>query len=91
MRYGIKELNKLSIKPENYKIVRKHLFRLLGHACVHCGSINNLELDHIIPNGYQRNKVGTSKRVFEWIESYDKENLQLLCAKCNKVKSDKLE
>jgi len=79
----------LPIKPENYRRVRNHIFKLLGRVCVMCGSIENLEFDHIIPNGYARHDK-SSERVWEWIESYDKGNLQILCKDCNRQKSDKI-
>ena len=79
----------MPIKPENYQRVRNHIFLLLGRKCVMCSSTENLEFDHIVPNGYARRSV-SSERVWEWLESYDKHNLQVLCGTCNKIKSDKL-
>jgi len=89
IRNGIEELNILSIKQENYQRIRTHLFQLMGYTCKHCGSIESLEFDHIVPNGHCRHDVGISKRVWEWIESYDNNNLQVLCASCNKIKGDR--
>ena len=79
----------MPIKKENYQRIRTHLFQLMGYVCKHCGSIESLEFDHIIPNGYMRHNVGASKRIWEWLESYDKGNLQVLCANCNKLKGDR--
>lgn len=47
-----------------------------GGRCVHCGSTDNLQLDHIIPFS----KGGATTL----------ENLQLLCQKCNLEKSNKI-
>lgn len=47
-----------------------------GGKCVYCGSCENLEFDHIIPIS---RGGATSYR-----------NLQLLCEKCNRTKSDKI-
>lgn len=47
-----------------------------GGRCVHCGSTENLQLDHIIPFS----KGGATTL----------ENLQLLCQKCNLEKSNKI-
>lgn len=80
----------MPIKPKNYQRVRSHLFQLMGYACKVCGSIESLEFDHIVPNGYRRNKV-SSERVWEWLESYDMGNLQVLCAVCNKKKGDSID
>ena len=46
--------------------------------CVNCGSTENLHFDHIIPFS----KGGSST---------DPENIQILCAKCNLKKHDKIE
>lgn len=50
------------------------VYRRDGGRCVYCGATENLQLDHIIPFS----KGGASTV----------ENLQLLCAKCNREKSD---
>ncbi len=47
-------------------------------ACIQCGSTDNLHFDHILPFS----KGGTSIRV---------ENIQLLCARHNLQKSDKIQ
>jgi 5-methylcytosine-specific restriction endonuclease McrA len=80
----------LPIKPENYKRVRDHIFKLLGRACVGCGSVDELEFDHIVPTGYAR-RDKSSERVWEWLESYDQGNLQILCKDCNREKGDNID
>jgi len=47
-----------------------------GGACVRCGSKENLQFDHIIPV----DKGGSN----------NEENIQILCKKCNLLKSDKI-
>ena len=47
-----------------------------GGKCVQCGSNENLEFDHIIP--FSKGGANTVR------------NLQLLCQKCNREKSNKI-
>jgi len=56
--------------------VRFSVWRRDEGRCVQCGSKKNLEFDHIIPIS----KGGSSTE----------RNIQLLCAKCNREKSDKI-
>ena len=56
--------------------VKCHVWDRDGGHCVYCGSMVNLEFDHIIP--------------FSWGGSNSPENVQLLCKKCNRRKSDTL-
>ena len=48
-----------------------------GGACVHCGSTQKLEVDHIIP---------TSRG-----GEHSEHNFQILCRKCNRSKKDKVD
>ena len=56
--------------------VKCYIWERDNHRCVYCGSIKNLEYDHIIP--------------YSWGGSNSPENVQLLCRKCNRRKSDSL-
>jgi len=56
--------------------VRFEVWRRDLGRCVQCGSKENLEFDHIIP--FSKGGSNTSR------------NLQLLCRKCNREKSDKI-
>jgi hypothetical protein len=64
---------------DSWAAVRKFLapsiFRRDGHKCVYCGSINDLCIDHVVPqiNG------GT----------HDMDNLVTACRSCNSSKKDK--
>jgi hypothetical protein len=56
--------------------VRFSVWRRDEGKCVQCGSNKNLEFDHIIP--------------FSQGGSNTERNIQLLCEKCNRIKSDKI-
>lgn len=47
-----------------------------GGKCQYCDSVFDIEFDHIIP--------------WSRCKSHDSQNLQLLCKKCNREKSDKV-
>lgn len=55
-------------------IVRDRIMKKCGSKCVHCGAIEQLEVDHIIP----LSKGGR----------HDEDNLQILCRSCNSKKSN---
>lgn len=63
-------------RPPIPKDVVDAVWRRDGGKCVYCGSIENLQLDHIIP--FSKGGATTVK------------NLQLLCQKCNLQKSNKI-
>ena len=58
------------------KKVQREVWRRDKGKCVECGSKENLEYDHIIP--FSRGGSNTTR------------NIQLLCEKCNKKKSNKI-
>jgi hypothetical protein len=58
------------------KLLRPFVFKRDKPICQHCGSTQNLEIDHIIPLA----RGGTN----------DPDNLQVLCKKCNQRKWAKL-
>lgn len=64
-------------KPNRYipKRIRDKVFKKYKHACCHCDSAENLEIDHIKPIS----KGGKNNY----------ENLQILCKTCNLKKSNK--
>ena len=56
--------------------VRSAVFRRYNGACADCGTQTQLQIDHIIP----LSKGGSNEL----------ENLQILCAPCNRLKSNKI-
>tara|TARA_B100001079_G_scaffold168369_1_gene144474 strand:+ start:3782 stop:4129 length:348 start_codon:yes stop_codon:yes gene_type:complete len=56
--------------------VKDKVWRRDQGKCVECGSSNRLEFDHIIP--FAKGGANTYR------------NIQLLCEKCNRSKSDKI-
>lgn len=78
--YFIDREIKKSIKKLRQEISnrRKSIYNYLvekdGEYCQYCNSVENLEIDHIIPVS----KGGTN----------DRKNLQLLCRTCNGIKSN---
>lgn len=78
----------MPLKSSHYKLIREHFLKLLGNKCTLCGSTENLEFDHIKPNGFGASR-GRDKRAWDWFISYAEGNLQILCKKCNREKSDK--
>ena len=78
----------MGIKPENYLLIKKLLYKVLGNKCSYCGSKEKLELDHIDPNGVMRHDVSRSKREWEWFAAVISGNLQILCQQCNQTKRD---
>lgn len=75
----------MPLTSKHYQSVRNHFIKLLGEKCIKCGTIKNLELDHIIPNGWGGGR-GRDKRMWDWFESHAENNLQILCSSCNNHK-----
>ncbi len=57
--------------------LRNEIYERDGYKCVKCGSLENLQIDHIIPFS----KGGRT----------EKDNLQTLCKQCNSKKRAKVE
>lgn len=70
----------------DYKKRKQHLIDILGGVCVECGTIENLEFDHIDPA--QKSFVITAN----WTMALEKllvelAKCQLLCADCHQKKT----
>lgn len=72
------------------KRVKLKLRKLLGRQCKQCGKKRKLEFDVIHPNGDGHGKIEWSWRMSYYRKQFDRNNLQLLCKKCNQKKSDNL-
>ncbi len=58
-------------------IVRKRILEKCKNKCQHCGGIERLEVDHIIP-------ISRGGR-------HDEDNMQILCKKCNLKKGKSID
>ena len=72
-------------RKQHYQMIRQHFIKLLGGLCHKCGTDKNLEIDHIVPNGWGMGR-GQQVRMWDWFQSYAEGNLQLLCSTHNKEK-----
>jgi 5-methylcytosine-specific restriction endonuclease McrA len=80
--------------PENkrkYQLARYHRLReewLLGKTCVECGSVDRLEIDHIISS------TKVTHKVWSWsVERRDLElvKCQVLCHDCHQEKTKRFD
>lgn len=63
---------------KEWKELRTEALKLYGSTCKYCKSINNIQIDHILPRKYYPELA------------LDITNLQPLCSKCNKKKGNKI-
>lgn len=63
-------------RPPIPQDVRRRVFEMDNYKCVYCGSQDCLEIDHIYPWSISK--------------SHHISNLQTLCMRCNRKKSDKI-
>ena len=59
------------------KDVRRIIFSKYGNKCVLCGSVDDLEIDHIV------SVYLCAKNLFEICKLNTEENLTILCRSCN--------
>lgn len=64
------------------------LIQELGAACYHCGSTENLTVDHIAGKDYVANKLEWSARVSRYRREMKEGKLQVLCNTCNVMKGN---
>ena len=67
---------------------RGELIRLFGARCRICGARDFLEFDCIRPTGDRHHRMDTSARVSFYRRQAALGNLQVLCQRCNAIKSD---
>ena len=65
------------------------LLASLGGKCVACGATEGLEFDHIRPADWPRNAYSSHHRLKLYAMEATVGNIQLLCADCNKRKSNR--
>lgn len=73
-RKGSKHKGKLPRKVKKWFRLRARVLATYGAKCMKCGSVENIEVDHIKP----KSKFPELQWVFE--------NLQVLCRECNVAK-----
>jgi 5-methylcytosine-specific restriction endonuclease McrA len=59
----------------------------LGGCCRRCGSINDLEIDCILPTGHYHHTLSTDQRATFYYKQFIVGNLQLLCPSCHSRKT----
>ena len=72
-----KNQNKNFLQSKEWKLLRKEAITKYGKKCYKCGSIKNINVDHIKP-----------RKFFPEL-ALDLNNLQILCAFCNIKKGNK--
>lgn len=76
----------MSASIKGYEERKAHAIAYLGSKCVKCGTISNLEFDHIDPSLKSFNVLENwSIGWVRWMKEVDK--CQLLCSSCHKLKT----
>lgn len=65
---------------------RQEILQLLGRRCRWCGSRRHLEFDCIVAQGHRHHAMGSAWRMSFYLLQLERENLQVLCRRCNAVK-----
>lgn len=68
---------------------RESLLSELGNQCNQCGTTEKLTFDCKEARGDSHHKMDTSHRMSFYRSEHLKGNLQILCSKCNEIKSIK--
>ena len=71
---------------ERYRVRREKALDLLGRKCVHCGSSEDLQFDHVDPatKSFTIAKIWTHSETKFWEEI---KKCQLLCQRCHTLKT----
>jgi len=70
------------------KIRRKMLLRILGPVCARCHTTEDLTFDCITPQGDEHHSKDTASRMRFYFRQFHRDNVQVLCQKCNSWKGD---
>lgn len=75
------------------QVRREAIIDRLGRKCVHCGTKgskkNKLEVDHKKPRDWYLRAFSQLGRVRRYEQEEKEGKLQVLCAKCNKIKGNR--
>ena len=86
LKRELKQKGRLDVLNKKNKIALEQAwFRDRAIQCSKCRRMENLTIDHIIPRDILEDMGIDTARVF------DEDNLQVLCAVCNKFKAHKLD
>ena len=72
----------MPMTPEHKELIRDHFKGLLGRQCLICETSFNLEFHHITPTLIGEGR-GSTERLWELFDSFDKDNIVLLCRECH--------
>jgi hypothetical protein len=67
-----------------YLADRAELVQQLGGKCAHCGTVHNLEFNHLEPRTWITRKVNRPQRMVLYRREAAEGKLNLLCGTCNK-------
>jgi hypothetical protein len=70
--------------------IRETLFLSLGKRCVLCHAVEELTFDCIVPTGDNHHRMSSLGRAYYYRQMAVCGNLQVLCATCNRKKSDNI-
>ena len=65
--------------------LRDMLMAQMGGCCSKCGSVEELEFDHIHGRSYELSKLFYLQRMNRYVAEWSRKELRILCAQCNKA------
>lgn len=66
--------------------LRAEMIEQLGGKCVHCGTVRDMEFDHILPRQYSARRLSSLQRINRYRAEMAEGKIQLLCGLCNTLK-----